>query len=415
MNQPAAHPHRILSLAVAIMAVAAGFLGTPGQAGAWYYDVFDDAPYDQVTGLQEAIHRLYQGSMEISFHADIARFDSEANAALGLETFNAYYLDAFASVGTPLMFEPVEVPTLGGEARAYYATLETSGNQYGEAAFIQIHDGVYVYGVTVDHHGYSVNPEDVALDAAVALIAVMIASPAGIATPAPAEGGLPTGGTWDKIPNQGDEVPQRYGITYTGDDQYFALVEATPDPDAPYSGVAGLEWAGNRTYAVPGSDEDPALDTLRVYVEAAMFDDAVNAGAGFDAVADELLAVLAEDGISPDPTEVGLAADQSSAWVGEFEVEGEHAVISVIVARSGSTIVTVLTAGSGEGEVQALGEALAQSVLDAEPGNGAGEYDFDGSSTGGPWDLFPVAGDAVLNGLEPVEDGEVYPEPEFEF
>jgi hypothetical protein len=57
----------------------------------------------------------------------------------------------------------------------------------------------------------------------------------------------------------------------------------------------------------------------------------------------------------------------------------------------------------------ALVAGLSRTVLDGEAGEGTGEFNSDGTSSGGLCELFSSAGDVVLDKLVPREDEEIEP------
>ena len=68
--------HRVLVSLLALVATLASLVGAPSVVGAQYYDVYSNAPYKELAGLEQAIQRLYQGESELNINADIARFDT---------------------------------------------------------------------------------------------------------------------------------------------------------------------------------------------------------------------------------------------------------------------------------------------------------------------------------------------------
>lgn len=66
-----------------------------------------------------------------------------------------------------------------------------------------------------------------------------------------------------------------------------------------------------------------------------------------------------------------------------------------------------LTAIAGNEQNTLVTDELAHAIVDREPGSGSANFDADGTSTGGLWDLLPDPDDDVVANLVPVQDREV--------
>jgi hypothetical protein len=424
MMQESIGRRRILIGIVVILSLVGGtFSGWRVATAQYYAGLFGEAPYAELTGIGEALHRSYMGPSSIYVHifADIARFDTPENAALGLETINAYYLDAFARDASPLAFEPVDVETTVPGTHAYTAVLDlgyADTPPYGEGTLLQAQDDFYVYTVVaVDYYGGVLdNVEDkVSLAAAVAMLEAMASIPAGPATPAASPDEGPVSGIWAKFPAQEDEVLQQYGITDSSDVVAYAPEPPAPLPDvvvATYGEVEGLVSVVARTYGVMDSTSEEVQDAPVAHVELAAFNEAASAEPAFTSAATTSLGGLGLDGLGLEETNADVAADEAVAWAGQVESEGEQFGIAVIASRSGLYVVTVAVITTGDEDALAGAEDLTDAVMGAEAGAGAETYDAAGASSGGVWDKVPAAGADVLNGMEPVEDAVYYPEPE---
>ena len=150
---------RILAVLVAILVLLGGSFWQPGSVTAQASDVFNSAPYHQLAGIEYAVQRFYQTRTNIFLHAQVARFDTADNAALGLDALNAFYLDAFTTVSPPMVFEPVDAPAIGTTSYAFNAAISTSpaGEKNGEATLVQVHDDVFVYTVVAHNPYYDFN------------------------------------------------------------------------------------------------------------------------------------------------------------------------------------------------------------------------------------------------------------------
>jgi hypothetical protein len=392
---------RVLTAIVLTLGIMTGAIIPPSAVGA--QSLFEEAPYAELAGLQEAIQRSYSTSFtaELIIFADIARFDTETNAAAGFEALNAYYIEALAGVESlPLAFAPVDGPALGAETRAYHATLEEGGNRK-EAAFVQVLDGVFVYQVLTLNY----NDQDTAVavdEVAVALLEHMIATPAGASTPEITGDDEALSGTWEKLPAWGDEVPGGYAFIDTTDNEWFEIEIATPEvADTPYGFSSDLVAMVEREYGtLDPATGDPVQGGLGAYVQIAEVVDPANAGSAFSSAEAAYTEYMQASGITVEPAETDIAADEVAAWEGQAEIEGQQLNVALVLVRSGAYVFLV-TADSTEAEPDPLtfASTLAQAIVDADAASGPGEHDYDGTSTGGIWDKLPATGDEVLGGL----------------
>jgi hypothetical protein len=397
---------------LALLAALPGVVATPRTAGAQYYDVYSNAPFDQLAGLQQAIQRLYQGENELNIYADVARFDSEANAAAGFETLNTYYLDAYATAGSPIAFEPADATTNLPGSLAYHALLDTDGNPYADMALVQAQDGVNVYSVFVSNYAYDSNPEEMALGLAVTVIDAMAVAPDGMSTPEAEVDGVMTGGSWTFFPLLGDVVLEFYGFTYSEDTEWFAVAESTPEPetssdssDLIYGDAEGLLAVIGRSYTPVGDGPEGVDD---VYVEIAAFDDPDTAAAGFAIAETAMTEEIASMGADFEPVEADVeSSDGTLAWAGPLE--GTDSSLAVIVSRAESHVVAIVIIGDANADLLGFAEELSQVVIEADAGDSEETFDMSGGSTGGLWDKMPDPEDEVLQDLEPYFDDQLYP------
>jgi len=420
--QQAMGRRRVLAGMMVILALVTGTFGGGQVARAQYLVLFEDVPYADLTGAEEASHRLYQGAPAVNIHALIVRFDSEPHAELGQTTLDGWLLDAFATAPSPLAFEPVDATGASFVNRAYFATLDLGlgAGPYGEAALIVAQDEVYVYTVAVINY-YQTDNEDlngVALEAAQATIEAMVATPAGLATPAASADDPPVSGTWAKFPAQADDIPQRYGITYAEDTLYLAPeapVALPPGVASTYGTGEGLTAVVARSYGVPDAETGEPHEVPAAYVELAAYDSPTNAGTGFGVAGTAQLAELGLDDAGLAETAPDVTADAAVAQAGEVEAEGVQYSVAVVVAQAGPYVVTVVFVAGGDEDALTPAGELAQAVLDAAAGDGEESFNADGLSTGGVWDKLPAAGADVPRGLEPLGDEVYFPEPESDF
>jgi hypothetical protein len=396
---------------LALLAALPGVVAMPRTASAQYYDVYSNAPFDQLAGLQQAIQRLYQGENQLNIYADIARFDTGADAAAGLEALNAYYLDAFANAGTPTAFESTDPPANAPSALAYHAILEESSNPYADMALIQVQDGDLVHTVTVFNYAYDTTQDERASGVAGEMIAAMVAIPTLFATPEAVEDGEMIGGSWTKLPRLADEVPQRYRMTYSEDTEWFAVAESTPEPetgsepsDLIYGDAEGLLAVIGRSYEPAGDGPEGVVDA---YVEIAAFEDPDAAAAGFATAEMGITEEIATTGVELEPVEADVSSDGTIAWTGPLE--GTDSSLAVVVSRAESYVVAIVIIGDTDADLLSFAEELSRSVIEADAGDGEETFDMSGGSTGGLWDKMPDPEDEVIQSLEPYFDDQLYP------
>ena len=205
-------PHRFLAWLLALLVTLGSVAAFPNVTSAQYYDVHSNAPFEQLTGLQFAGQRLYQGSNELNIYIDVAVFDTAENAAAGLTALNTYYLDSYAAAASPIPFEPADPPAEVPDALAYLGYLDIGTGPYGEVALVQVQDGTTVLTAFVSNYAYDSNPEELAMEVAGAMLDSILQVPVATATPA----AIDPASVMARLPLETDEVPARYGMTYCG-------------------------------------------------------------------------------------------------------------------------------------------------------------------------------------------------------
>lgn len=173
----------------------------------------------------------------------------------------------------------------------------------------------------------------------------------------------------------------------------------------------GLEGGYMRMYmADPASEATISPDLLGVMVAGFNFDSADSADAafedfscgfagGFMGAADaEDCDGLAEAGFTVSDVE-GIG-DKAIEITGEADIAGPTPV-TLLSIQSENHLFMVITLGSSEaGSSDAIGKFLAE----AEPVDTEVEFNEDGTSTGGFFDMLPQEGDAEIEGMMPVSD-----------
>ena len=277
---------------------------------------------------------------------------------------------------------------------------------------MQALDGVYVYEVLAINYNYGVEPIEISPEAALDMVEALFATPVVAGTPVPMDDGSVRSGVWDKLPEVDDEVPERYGILNASDTTWYVREVATPEAlDTPYGNEDDLVAIVGRTYAIVDSDTgERSEEGLGAYVQIAAFDDPARAEAGFASIQTAVISEIESDGVLLEPTDANFSADGVAAYTAMDEEEGEQFSAALVCAWSDTYVVMFLVGNAGDSQsTLSFALELAQAIVDAETGSGPDQFSEDGSSTGGIWDMLPGSGDDVLDGLEPIEDEEVYP------
>jgi hypothetical protein len=404
--------YRVLVGMIAILALLGGTFWQPGGVAAQASGVFESAPYDQLAGIEYAVHRFYFTDTNIYLDAQLARFDTPANAALGLDALNASYLAAFTTVSPSMAFEPVDDPAIGTTSLAYTAGFSTStaGEQTGEASLIQVHDDVFVYTVVGTNMYWDLTGDEVTFEAAIAMVEAMMAAPESMATPDPWDEGAPAS-AWAKFPVEGDAVLAPYGIYETRDTENFAVEPLPAYVVETYGNVEGLVSVVSREYAMPGTGDETALPVA--VIEVAAFGDAANAEPAYAHVAGSVLEMFPTDEVELEETAIDVPADEAIAYAAEVEGPEGSGRLAIVVSRAGPYVILLVVATDTDGDAVALAGELVQAIIEAESGAGEGELNLnDGTFSGGLWEKLPAAGDPVLRGMEPQSDDQPYPDVE---
>lgn len=173
----------------------------------------------------------------------------------------------------------------------------------------------------------------------------------------------------------------------------------------------GLESGYMRIYmADPASASTPTTDLLGVMVAGFQFDSADSAETAFEDFTCGFAGGFmgAEDAQGCDDltkegftvSDVSGMGDQAIEITGEADIAGPTP-ITLLSIQSENHLFLVITLGSDEpGSSDVMGKFLA----DAEPVDTEVQFNEDGTSTGGFFDMLPQEGDAELDGLMPMSD-----------
>jgi hypothetical protein len=358
-------------------------------------------------GIEAAVSRYYTTDGNPNhLSAYVFRFDGEANALASLEAIDAQHAGGILPDDAA-----ISIDELGPNTHAYSWEYEPSGL---DAADILTADGVYLYIV-------SVVPWDQEIDAvalATTTIQEMIAAPAGDDPGTLQSDGSSAGGLWDKLPPGDGESPAGFSVGW--DEQVYPEPETTDeetDPDAfDFAALDGIERAVTRSYSgdtsVLASPETAPATTYFLNAFVGEFDSADHAAAALEPLYTNLQASFADDlSITMEGVDPGNLGDQAIADFGTAEEDGVTYELALIFVQVDPYVYGVIAVGIGTdtGSMETATDVV-EAMTEAEAGSGDGEYDESGIFlTGGLWDKLPADGDAVLHGLVPEEDEQVYP------
>jgi len=101
--------------------------------------------------------------------------------------------------------------------------------------------------------------------------------------------------------------------------------------------------------------------------------------------------------------------DNSISYSGVENLEGQETETIITLVQADTYLYFVVAAGGGE-DIQAIAVDFTNGLIERD-GSGAGEFNEDGTSTGGLWDKYPVADDELVSDLLPF-DQMLFPVPE---
>lgn len=101
--------------------------------------------------------------------------------------------------------------------------------------------------------------------------------------------------------------------------------------------------------------------------------------------------------------------DNSISYSGVENLEGQEAETVITLVHQDTHVYFVVAAGSGE-DIQAIAIDFTNGLIE-RGGSGMGEFNEDGTSTGGLWDKYPAADDELVSDLLPF-DQVLFPVPE---
>lgn len=186
-----------------------------------------------------------------------------------------------------------------------------------------------------------------------------------------------------------------------------ASPQATPETLAGLEYVAARQYAPDPTQPIDTQSDAVYILTVRIYV----FDSEEHADAGWESTVSSTAiqsdVPMDSDKVEYEEIEVEGIGDRAWATTLSAETpEGDTGYFRLIYVQDGDMLYTI-NAIAGSAETTMVTDELATMMVDAEPGDGDVQFNEDGTSTGGVWDLFPAGDDALPGELQAFADAEL--------
>ena len=190
--------------------------------------------------------------------------------------------------------------------------------------------------------------------------------------------------------------------------------ESVIDDPSQLTGIqAGVTRSWNTTMDMSTPPAEGASFVYFAGVSVLEFDGEDNAGAAFTTLreffetnAEEELGIPAADITFEERDDPG---DASFVFEGSFADETSEGYFRFVLVQDDEYVYYTGAVTSDE-ESAAIADDLATYVEDQDDdASGTGEFNEDGTSTGGLWDLLPAADDAMFEGLAVASDQIQYP------
>jgi hypothetical protein len=186
------------------------------------------------------------------------------------------------------------------------------------------------------------------------------------------------------------------------------------------SDLEGIQYGVSRSWSIdydamfadttPSADMSMPEGVLFIVGMVLEFDDDGNAEAAFDAFMDDFEAddLATSEDATVEEWDIELG-NQSASYYTIEEIEGEESEVVVSVVQEDNYLYVISAAGSGE-DMKVPATSLVETMVNND-GSGEGEFNADGTSSGGLWDKLPGADDELVSSLVPFDEV-IYPEPE---
>ncbi len=175
--------------------------------------------------------------------------------------------------------------------------------------------------------------------------------------------------------------------------------------------LEGLQHSVNRAYtidysammeamATPGAEMEMPAGVFSLSAVILEFESDDNAGAALDVINEQAGVELT--GGEEEVAEVDLdLGDKSISYSGTEDMDGQEMQSVITLVQKDNFAYFVYGVGSGE-DMEAVVSDFTNTLIDNE-GSGAGEFNEDGTSSGGLWNKFPGADDEAVSGLIPYD------------
>jgi hypothetical protein len=192
-----------------------------------------------------------------------------------------------------------------------------------------------------------------------------------------------------------------------------ASPDASPQASPASDTLPGLTYVAARQYAPdPSSPIDPESEeayivTVRIYA----FDSEAHANAGWESTVEsttiESQVPAESDKVQYEEQDIEGLGDRAWATTLAAETpEGDTGYFRLIYVQEGAYLYT-LNAIAGSADATTITDDIASVMVKGKPGEDAVQFNPDGTSTGGVWDLLPAADDEVLGQLIAFADAEL--------
>jgi hypothetical protein len=208
-------------------------------------------------------------------------------------------------------------------------------------------------------------------------------------------------------------------------------MEESAGPLDDLSQLEGIEAAVSRSWSIDfmammevtpeNEGDDPFADMTGTWLIMGMvmeFDDDDNAEDAYAMLRDlddeEYLADLDNPEAQLEREDLDDIGDEAQGITLISEAEDDEGLFRYVFARD-DEYVYVTVAISSDADSGAVADDLAEAMIDnTDDQSGIGEFDVDGASTDGLWDIFPDDDDDMFEGLIPAGDEVLYPEQDEE-
>lgn len=172
-----------------------------------------------------------------------------------------------------------------------------------------------------------------------------------------------------------------------------------------------LDYSAMLASATPGTEPEVPSGVFLLGATILEFDSSDNAETALIQI-DEDTDAGGEAGLGGE-TEVSSIdlnlGENSIGYSGVEDLDGEQVETVIALVQEETYVYFVVASGSGE-NMQAITTEFANGLIEND-GSGEGEFNEDGTSSGGLWDKYPAADGELITGLIPF-DQVLFPVPE---